>query len=82
MPAPANKAAWRLFAACLTISLVPSAFSTSAQAQEPPLVTTSDRQDSFYCEERKLGYWFYCSKPRPAWPPRWWLQPPSWRNKH
>ena len=66
MPAPANKAAWRLFAACLTISLVPSAFSTSAQAQEPPLVTTSDRQDSFYCEERKLGYWFYCSKPRPA----------------
>ena len=65
MPAPANKAAWRLLAACLTLSLVPSAFSTSAQAQEPPLVTTSDRQDSFYCEERKLGYWFYCSKPRP-----------------
>ena len=22
--------------------------------------------DAFYCEERKLGYWFYCTKPRPS----------------
>ena len=34
MPAPANKAARRLLTACLTLSLAPSAFSTSAQAQE------------------------------------------------
>lgn len=22
--------------------------------------------DAFYCEERKLGYWFYCTRPKPA----------------
>jgi conjugal transfer pilus assembly protein TraF len=24
-----------------------------------------DKADRFYCEERKLGTWFYCSKPKP-----------------
>ncbi|MBK7162412.1 MAG: conjugal transfer protein TraF [Sphingomonadales bacterium] len=34
-------------------------------AEEPPPVTTSDKQDSFYCEQRRLGYWFYCTRPKP-----------------
>jgi conjugal transfer pilus assembly protein TraF len=27
---------------------------------------TAAGDDAFYCEERKLGYWFYCTKPRPS----------------
>jgi conjugal transfer pilus assembly protein TraF len=65
MPAPANKAARRLLAACLSLTAVALALSAPARGQEPPLVTTSDSQDSFYCEERRLGYWFYCTRPKP-----------------
>ena len=65
MPAPANKAARRLLAACLLLTAVAPALSAPAHGQEPPLVTTSDSQDSFYCEERRLGYWFYCTRPKP-----------------
>lgn len=65
MPAPANKAARRLLAACLSLTAVAPALSAPAHGQEPPLVTTSDSQDSFYCEERRLGYWFYCARPKP-----------------
>ena len=65
MPAPANKASRRLLAACLSLTAVAPALSAPAHGQEPPLVATSDSQDSFYCEERRLGYWFYCARPRP-----------------
>ena len=65
MPAPANKAARRLLAAFLSLTAVALALSAPARGQEPPLVTTSDSQDSFYCEERRLGYWFYCTRPKP-----------------
>lgn len=29
-------------------------------------VERTDASDDFYCEERRLGQWFYCSKPKPA----------------
>ncbi len=65
MPAHANRPARRLPAACLTLAIL---LTTAApgRTQEPPLVATGDGQDSFYCEQRRLGYWFYCTRPRPA----------------
>lgn len=68
MPVRASKMGQRLLAACLTLT-ASSAFSTApAGAEELPLVSTDDRQDSFYCAERRLGYWFYCAKPKPPEP--------------
>jgi len=38
-----------------------------AQVAAPAADTIEqDRGDDFYCGERKLGQWFYCSKPKPA----------------
>ncbi|RDV07403.1 conjugal transfer protein TraF [Sphingorhabdus pulchriflava] len=37
--------------------------SASAQTSE---TNAPAENDAFYCEERKLGYWFYCTKPKPA----------------
>lgn len=65
MPAHASKVRQRLLAACLTLIASCPLTATPASAEEPPLVTTSDKQDSFYCEQRKLGYWFYCTRPKP-----------------
>ena len=72
MPAHANRPARRLPAACLALAILLTT-AASAHAQEPPLVATGDGQDSFYCEERRLGYWFYCTRPKPADQP----EPPS-----
>lgn len=54
----------RLTAACLALAagLLPAA---AAWAEDPPLVATGDAEDLFYCRERKLGYWFYCTRPKP-----------------
>jgi conjugal transfer pilus assembly protein TraF len=70
MPAPASKAAWRLLAACAianAVSLSSPALAQSAatRADAPPHAQSAERQDSFYCEERRLGYWFYCDRPKP-----------------
>lgn len=65
MPAHANRPARRLPAACLALAILLTT-AASAHAQEPPLVAIGDGQDSFYCEKRRLGYWFYCTRPRPA----------------
>lgn len=65
MPAHANRPARRLPAACLALAILLTT-AASAHAQEPPLVATGDGQDSFYCEKRRLGYWFYCTRPRPT----------------
>jgi len=64
MPKPARNAAGPLTTACLALaaSLLPAA---TARAQDPPLVATGDGEDGFYCEQRRLGYWFYCARPRP-----------------
>jgi conjugal transfer pilus assembly protein TraF len=36
----------------------------SALAQEPG--PRANSADALYCEERRLGYWFYCVRPEPA----------------
>lgn len=69
MPAPASKAAWRLLAACAIANSVcqfspATAQSVASRTDAPPSAQSVDRQDSFYCEERRLGYWFYCERPR------------------
>jgi len=61
-----------LAAALLTISILASA--PLAGAAEPPLVSTRDGDDALYCAERRLGYWFYCTRPKP---PESNEQPPS-----
>lgn len=68
MPVHANKASQRLLAACLALTASSSFIAAPAEAEEPPLVTTDDRQDSFYCAQRRLGYWFYCARPKPPEP--------------
>ena len=65
MPAHASKVRRRLLAACLTLIASCTLTAIPAWAEEPPFVTISNQQDSFYCEERKLGYWFYCTRPKP-----------------
>ena len=49
-------------AALLALAAVPSA----AAPARAPAVDTHDGDDPFYCAERKLGRWFYCSPPSPA----------------
>ena len=59
----ANKCGQRLAAVCLiaaSLAVVP----LPALAGDVPTVTTPDGQDPFYCAERRLGYWFYCSRPK------------------
>lgn len=76
MPAHANKAARRLLAACFVLTAVPPLITAPVRAQEP-LVATDDGQDSFYCAERRLGYWFYCARPRPVEQPEPPAPPPT-----
>lgn len=54
------------FHACCGIALAAAASTTvsASTAETPVAAPTSTTGDAFYCEERKLGYWFYCSKPR------------------
>lgn len=68
MPVRASKTGQRLLAACLALTASSAFLAVPAGAAEPPLVATDDRQDSFYCAERRLGYWFYCAKPKPPEP--------------
>jgi conjugal transfer pilus assembly protein TraF len=70
MPVHASKAAWRLLAACAIANaacgLPPAnAQMTTTQTDALPRAETDERQDSFYCAERRLGYWFYCNRPKP-----------------
>lgn len=65
MPAHASKASQRLLAGCLALTAFSPFIAAPAGAEEPPLVTTGDGKDSLYCAERRLGYWFYCARPKP-----------------
>ncbi|MET4131961.1 conjugal transfer pilus assembly protein TraF [Porphyrobacter sp. MBR-155] len=66
MPVPATRGAWRPLAVCLGALACLGVQTAPAQAQEQPAPKNVEAQDSFYCEERKLGYWFYCTRPKPA----------------
>lgn len=65
MPEHANKAARRLLAACFALTILTPLAAAPAHAGEAPLVATGDGEDGFYCGERRLGYWFYCARPKP-----------------
>jgi len=53
----------RLAAIVLSLAALPT---TSAYGQEKQTSTSPTSADALYCEERQLGYWFYCVKPLPA----------------
>ena len=64
MPAPARSRAQRLAAACLTVALSTGSIGVRAAPTDlAPVV--AEGSDPFYCAERRLGYWFYCAKPKP-----------------
>ena len=65
MPMPPDSAAPRALAACLGALACLVAHVAPAQAQQQSPTNDADAQDSFYCQERKLGYWFYCTRPKP-----------------
>lgn len=74
MPVPAIRAALRPLATCIAVLAVAA---TPLRAEEPPMVQTGEQQDSFYCQERKLGYWFYCARPKAEKPLKENLQQPQ-----
>lgn len=51
------------------LALWASSLAVSAYAQEETSagagIERAERGDDFYCGERRLGQWFYCSKPKP-----------------
>jgi len=53
--------------AMLLLAVAPLAAPLRAQDAErrDDSVEASDRSDDFYCGERRLGQWFYCTKPKP-----------------
>ena len=53
---------YHLTALALGIAALPA---TLAQAQERRDTRSTTSADALYCEERRLGYWFYCVKPAP-----------------
>ncbi|ARU14978.1 conjugal transfer protein TraF [Croceicoccus marinus] len=67
MPVPAPET-WRRLAVAMTLlaAIVVGAPKIALADERPtntPFVTTGDGDDAFYCEERRLGYWFYCARP-------------------
>ena len=55
-----HRARLAMIALALATASNKSASAQNAEANAPA------ENDAFYCEERKLGYWFYCTKPEPA----------------
>src|SRR3546814_20092643 len=60
-----------VLAMCLAALLPVRAVAQEARQTEP-----AASADSLYCEQRRLGYWFYCVKPVPAEEPQI-AQPPA-----
>ena len=61
MPTPVVRRRWQV-AACLALA-ISSSLPARAQEVETP---TDEPGDTFYCQQRRLGYWFYCTKPKPV----------------
>lgn len=74
MPVSAIRVALRPLATSIALLAVAA---TPLRAEEPPVAQTGEQQDSFYCQERKLGYWFYCAKPKAEKPRKEDLQQPQ-----
>lgn len=60
-------------AAMVLAAATPSARDAIA-AVSAPAASSAQRGDRFYCEDRRLGTWFYCERPRPVEPE---VAPPS-----
>ncbi|WP_421837568.1 conjugal transfer protein TraF [Novosphingobium sp.] len=60
------------FGACLILS---SGLAARAADPAPTAPTASD--DPFYCQERRLGYWFYCNRTKPPETPQTQVVPDS-----
>ena len=58
----------RLTRAILAIALCFMGASPQLALGQTPesVVTEATESDAFYCQNRKLGYWFYCEKPKAA----------------
>lgn len=54
------------YALAAMIALALATASTQAAVAQVGETSAAPENDAFYCEERKLGYWFYCTKPKPA----------------
>ncbi|MBC2668228.1 conjugal transfer protein TraF [Novosphingobium piscinae] len=70
MPAPATRVrrliAAGLLAAHTSLGAAPAfAHDPAASPAGPPQASVAS-QDRFYCAERRLGYWFYCERPKSA----------------
>lgn len=67
MPAPEiSRARLRIVLATMLLASTLSASVLAAgTASTAPTVATQDDDDTFYCAERRLGYWFYCTRPSP-----------------
>lgn len=48
------------------IALALASASTQAAVAQASETSAVPENDAFYCEERKLGYWFYCTRPKPT----------------
>ncbi len=46
------------------LALICAAAHPASAIAQPSETNAPAENDTFYCEERKLGYWFYCTKPR------------------
>ena len=55
-------------------NIMTAALIAALPATTMPLRAQTPRQDqaaeqtgnAFYCQERRLGYWFYCVRPKPV----------------
>lgn len=56
--------------AIMLVAMLGQAVPSAAQdAATLPGAAATEAGDAFYCGERRLGYWFYCVRPKPA-PPQ------------
>jgi conjugal transfer pilus assembly protein TraF len=65
MPAFAHsRAQRRRFAACIAAALIAPLAASPAKAEDKPIIATREGEDPLYCGERRLGFWFYCARPK------------------
>ena len=58
----------RALAALLMLSTGLAGMAPADAQQARGSATPSQQGDRFYCEDRKLGTWFYCERPKPPAP--------------
>jgi conjugal transfer pilus assembly protein TraF len=61
----ANKAARRLLPPASSLTAACARAQCPASGRNRPRSRPATARTAFYCEERRLGYWFYCTRPKP-----------------